>query len=114
MFLDELSHQMMKIGDLLVRSRKGMINNEMDFGRVPDPRDPHLAEHFDCKWPSAVLSHSEVHRQYSNVSRAMDPLGTTGSDANDLLNWRCFLCPKNLKVFESESTHNSYHKTCFR
>ncbi len=85
MLLDELSHQMMKICDLLVRSRKGMINNEMDFGRVPDPRDPHLAEHFDCKWPSAVLSHSEVHGQYSNVSRAMDPLGTIGSDANDLL-----------------------------
>src|SRR5437588_8647711 len=85
MLLDELSHQMMKIGDLLVRSGKGMINNQMDFGRVPDPRDPHLAEHFDCKWPSAVLSHSEVNGQYSNVSRPMDLLGTIGSDANDLL-----------------------------
>ena len=62
-----------------------MINNEMDFGRVPDPRDPHLAEDFDCKWPSAVLSHSEVHGQYSNVSRAMDLFGTIRSDANDLL-----------------------------
>jgi len=85
MLLDELSHQVMKIGDLLVRSREGMIDNQMDFGRVPDPRDPHLAEHFDCKWPSAVLSHSEVHGQYSNVSRPMDLLGTIGSDANDLL-----------------------------
>jgi len=85
MLLDELSHQMMKIGDFLVRSRKGMINNEMDFRRVPDPWDTHLAEHFDCKWPSAVLSHSEVHGQYSNVSRAMNLLGTIGSDANDLL-----------------------------
>ena len=62
-----------------------MIDNEMDFGRVPDLRYTHLAEHFDRKWPSAVLSHSEVHGQYSNVSRAMDPLGTIGSDANDLL-----------------------------
>ena len=62
-----------------------MINNEMDFGRVPDPRDTHLAEDFDCKRPCAVLSHSEVHGQYSNVSRAMDTLGTIGSDANDLL-----------------------------
>src|SRR5437879_6707352 len=85
MLLDKLSHQVMKIGDLLVGSREGMIDNEMDFGRVPDPRDPHLAEHFDCKWPSAVLSHSEVHGQYSNVSRGMDPLGPIGSDANDLL-----------------------------
>ena len=62
-----------------------MINNEMDFRRVPDPWDTHLAEHFDCKWPSAVLSHSEVHRQYSNVSRAMNLLDTICSDANDLL-----------------------------
>ena len=62
-----------------------MINNEMDFGRVPDPRDTHLAEYFDRKWSSAVLSHSEVHRQYSNVSRPMNLLGTIGSDANDLL-----------------------------
>src|SRR5207302_9691768 len=85
MLLDELSLQRMKIGDLLVRSRKGMINNEMDFGRVPDPRDPHLAEHFDCKRPCAVLSHSEVHGQYSNVSRAMDTLRTIGSDSTDLL-----------------------------
>ena len=62
-----------------------MINHEMDFGRVPDPGYTHLAEDFDCKWPGAVLSHSEVHGQYSNVSRAMDLLGIIGSDANDLL-----------------------------
>jgi len=76
---------MMKVSDFLIGSREGMINNEMDFGRVPDPRDTHLAEDFDCKRPCAVLSHSEVHGQYSNVSRAMDTLGTIRSDANDLL-----------------------------
>jgi len=62
-----------------------MINNEMDFGRVPNPRDTHLTKYFNRKWPSAVLSHSEVHGQYSNVSRPIDLLGTIGSDANDLL-----------------------------
>ena len=62
-----------------------MINHEMDFGRIPDPRDAHLTKHFDRKWSSAVLSHREVHRQYSNVSRPMDLLDSIGSDANDLL-----------------------------
>ena len=85
MLLDKFSYQMMKVSDFLIRSREGMINNEMDFGRVPNPRDTHLTKHFNRKWPSAVLSHSEVHRQYSNVSRAMNLLDTIGSDANDLL-----------------------------
>src|SRR5437660_5990011 len=57
----------------------------MDFGRIPDSWDTHLAEHFDCKWPGAVLSHSEVDRKHSNVPWAMDLLGTIGSNANDLL-----------------------------
>ena len=57
----------------------------MDFGRVPDPRDTHLAEHFDCKWPSAVLSHRQVDGQNSNVPGAMDLFGTIRSDADDLL-----------------------------
>ena len=85
MLLDELSHQVMKIGDLLVRSRERVINHEMDFGRVPDPRDTHLTEHFDGEWPGAVLSHREVDGKYSNISGAMDLLDTIGSDANDLL-----------------------------
>ena len=62
-----------------------MINHEMDFGRVPDPRDTHLTEHFDGEWPGAVLSHREVDGKYSNISGAMDLLDTIGSDANDLL-----------------------------
>src|SRR5207253_9888038 len=49
------------------------------------PRDTQLAEHFDRKWSSAVQSHSELLRQYSNVSRPMNLLGNIGSDANDLL-----------------------------
>jgi hypothetical protein len=57
----------------------------MDFGRIPDPRYTHLTEHFDCEWPSAVLSHREVDWKYSNVSWAMDLLGTIRSDTNDLL-----------------------------
>jgi len=61
-----------------------VIDHEMDFGRIPDPRYTHLAEHFDCEWPGAVLSHCEVDWKYSNVSWAMDLLGTIGSDTNDL------------------------------
>jgi len=76
---------MMKIGDLLVRSRERVINYEMDFGRVPDPRDTHLTEHFDGKWPGAVLSHREVDGKYSNVSGAMDLLDAISSDADYLL-----------------------------
>ncbi len=62
-----------------------MINHEMDFGRVPDSRDTHLAEDFDCKWPCAVLGHRQVDGQYSNVPGAMDLFGTIRSDADDLL-----------------------------
>ena len=85
MLLDEFSHQVMKIGDFLVWSRERVINHEMNFGRVPDSRHTHLAEHFDRKRPSAVLSHSEVDRKHSNVLWAMDLLDTIGSDAYDLL-----------------------------
>ena len=85
MLLDKFSHQMMKIGDLLVRSRERVINHKMNSGRVPDPRDTHLAKHFDSEWTGAVLSHREVDRNYGNVSRAMHLLCTIGSDANDLL-----------------------------
>src|SRR5437660_11009745 len=85
MLLDKFSYQMMKVSDFLIRSREGTINNEMDFGRVPDPRDTHLTKNFNRKWPSAVLSHTEVHRPYSSVSGAMNDLDTIGSDANDLL-----------------------------
>ena len=62
-----------------------MIDHEMDFGRIPDLRDTYLTEHFDRKRPSAVLSHREVDRKYSNVPGPMDPLGTIRSDADDLL-----------------------------
>jgi hypothetical protein len=85
MLLDELSHQMMKISDLLVGSRERVIDHKMNLGRVPDPRYTHLTEHFDRKRPSAVLSHREINWKYSNVSRAIGLLGTIGSDANDLL-----------------------------
>src|SRR5205807_4532945 len=76
---------MMKIGDLLIRSRKGMIDNEMDFGRVPNPRDTHLTEHFDGKWPGAVLSHREVDSKNSNVPCAMNLPDAISSDADYLL-----------------------------
>src|SRR3989441_4890813 len=56
-FLDELSHQVMKIGNLLIWSGKRMINHEMDLRWVPDSRDPHLAENFDREGSRAVLSH---------------------------------------------------------
>ena len=85
MLLDKFSHQMMKIGDLLVRSRERVINHKMNSGRVPDPRDTHLAKHLDSEWTGAVLSHREVDGKYSNISGAMDLLDTIGSDANDLL-----------------------------
>src|SRR3989442_2115589 len=62
-----------------------MIDHEMDFGRIPDLRDTYLTEHFDRKRPSAVLSHRQVDRKYSNVSWAKDLPETIGSDANDLL-----------------------------
>ena len=57
----------------------------MDFGRVPDSRDTHLAEDFDCKRPCAVLGHRQVDGQNSNVPRVMDLFGTIRSDADDLL-----------------------------
>src|SRR5437588_323636 len=76
---------MMKVSDFLIRSRERMINHEMDFRRVPDLRSSHLTEHFDCKWPGAVLSHREVDGKYSNVSGAMDLLDAISSDADYLL-----------------------------
>src|SRR5689334_6444624 len=36
MLLDKLPHQVMKIGNLLVRSGKSVINHQMNSGRVPD------------------------------------------------------------------------------
>jgi len=62
-----------------------MIDREMDFGRGPDLRNAHLAEHFDCKRSSAVLSHGKVDGQYSDVSRAMDLVSSLRPDADDLL-----------------------------
>ena len=84
-FLDELSHQVMKIGDLLIWSGERMINHEMDLRWVPDSRDTHLAEDFDCEGSCAILSHGKVGGNYSNVSGVMGLLPTTRSDANDLL-----------------------------
>jgi hypothetical protein len=84
-FLDELSHQVVKIGNLLIWSGKRMINHEMDLRWVPHFRDTHLAEDFDRKRSGAVLSHRKVDGQYGNVSRAIDIARAIGSDANDLL-----------------------------
>ncbi len=55
--LHEVSHQMMKISDLLIRSRERMINHQMDFGWVPDLRGAHLDEDLDGQGSSAVLRH---------------------------------------------------------
>jgi hypothetical protein len=56
-FLDELSHQVMKIGNLLIWSGKRMINHEMDLRWVPDSRDTHLTKDFDGEGSCAILSH---------------------------------------------------------
>src|SRR5207249_10686061 len=85
MLLDKFSHQMMKIGDLLVRSRERVINHKMNCGRVPDPRDTHLAKHFDSEWTGAVLSHREAYWNHGNVSRPLHLLCSIGSAANDPL-----------------------------
>src|SRR3989442_5783471 len=85
MLLDEASHQVMKVGDLLIWSGERMIDHEMDFRWVPDLRDAHLAKDFDGERPSAVLSHGEVSRKNGNISGVMDILSTIGSDANYVL-----------------------------
>ena len=76
---------MVKVGNLLVRSRKRVIDDEMDLGRVPDFRDAHLAEDFDGQRPRAVLRHGQVSRYHGNVAGMMHLLAAIGSEANHLL-----------------------------
>src|SRR5690348_14130130 len=85
MLLDKLAHQVMKIGNLLIRSRKSVINYQMNSGRVPYFWDAHLAENLDRQRSSTVLSHGEVGGDHRNVARMMDSFATLCSDTNDLL-----------------------------
>jgi hypothetical protein len=85
LLLDELSNQNMEIGDLLVRSGKTVVYDEMDSFRVPDLLDPHLTEDLDRQGSSAILGHRHVGGQNSNLARMMYFLASISLDADDLL-----------------------------
>jgi hypothetical protein len=85
LLLRKLSNKNMEIRNLLVRSRKTMVYNQMDLFRVPDLLNTHLAEDLDRQRAGAILGHSHVGRQNSNLARKADLPASLRFDANDLL-----------------------------
>ena len=60
----------------------------MDFLRVPDLLNAHLAKDFDRQWSSTILGHGHVRRQNSNFTRMVDLLPFVRLEADDLLSER--------------------------
>ena len=85
LLLGELSNQNVKVGNLLVRSRKTMIYDKMDSLRIPDLLNAHLTENLDRQRSGTVLSHGHVHWQNGNLARKVDLPASVSLDANDLL-----------------------------
>jgi len=83
LLLGEFSNQNVKVGDLLVRSRKTMIYDKMDSLRIPDLLNAHLTENLDRQRSGTVLSHGHIRGQDSNLTGPMDFLGPIGFNAND-------------------------------
>ena len=88
LLLDKFSNQNMEISHLLIRSRKTMVYDEVDFLRVPNLLDTHLTEDLDRQRSSAILGHGHVGRQNSDLSSMVGLPASISFDADDLLSER--------------------------
>src|SRR2546426_8518724 len=66
---NEFTDQIVKVGDLLVRRRIGVIDYEMDARWVPELLDPHFSNDLNRQWTRTVLRHSKVDRQNHDIPR---------------------------------------------
>src|SRR2546428_13484509 len=84
---NEFTDQIVKVGDLLVRRRIGVIDYEMDPRWIPELLDPHLPDDLDRQGPSTILCHSKVDRQDHDISRMEHVVFAAFgcADAHDLL-----------------------------
>src|SRR2546430_13567411 len=52
----------------LVRSRKTMVYDKMDFLRVPDPLNAHLTEDLDGQGSRTILGHRHIDRKSTRLN----------------------------------------------
>src|SRR2546422_1008570 len=85
----------MEISNLLVRSGKTMVYDQMDFFRIPDFLNTHLAKDLDSQGSRAVLGHGHVGRQNSNLARMMDLPSSNSFEPDNLLRKRQLVIVEN-------------------